>query len=479
MGQLNIVALRGLVVPVLLLMTLPVVAAPKLIDASSAGVIGDGVTKNTAAIQKSIDGCAAAGGGVVHFGAGRYLTGTIQLKSNVTLYLDKDAVILGSPDGADYRNPDPFLDGVGEPMGSALIVAVGADRPCLEGPGTVDGQGLKVYRAQKPFIKRPFLVRWVRCTNVAMHDVHLTNPGAWTLEFFQTIGAIVENVTIRSRAEALSNNDGIDIDSSENIHVQHCDVISGDDALVIKSTSDRPSRNIFARDSKLSTRTNAIKLGTESYGGFENINISNCQIANTRMAGIALYEVDGGELRHVTISDITMDGVAVPISIRLGARLRTFRNGERPRTIGALREVTIRNVSAKDVAWIGMLINGIPGHPVDGLMLDNIRLELPGGGTPQAAKVLLAELPSVYPEYDMFGDVLPACGIYARHVRGMILKDVRMTNIRPDARPMKVFIDVNAVPPPPSLTDSMNLQVTKLSQKAATPALQHSTSSVQ
>jgi hypothetical protein len=442
MGGTNFVFLRYLVVPFFVFMTLPVMAVPKWMDATSVGAVGDGVTKNTAAIQSAIDECSAAGGGIVHFGTGRYLTGTIQLKSNVTLHLDPQAVILGSADASDYRNLDPFLDGTGEPMGYALIVAVGADHVGLEGTGTVDGQGLKVYRKQKPFVMRPFLVRWVRCTNVAMDDVHLANPAAWTLDFFQTRGAIVQNVTIRSRIQSLSNNDGIDIDSSENIRVQHCDIRSGDDALVIKSTSAKPSRDIVASDCKLSTCTNAIKLGTESYGGFQNISVAKCQIANTGMAGIALYEVDGGELQHVTISDVTMDGVMVPISIRLGARLRTFRKGELPRTLSALRDVMIRNVIAKNVGSIGMLINGLPGHPIDGLTLDNVRLDLPGGGSPQAAKVSLAEMPLAYPEYDMFGDVLPAYGIYARHVRGLTLDDVHMTPLRPDARPAKVFIDV-------------------------------------
>ena len=101
--------------------------------------------------------------------------------------------------------------------------------------------------------------------------------------------------------------------------------------MCIKATSAaKPSRNISATDCKLSTRCNAIKLGTESIGGFDNITISRCQITNTLMSGIALYEVDGADLRHVTVSDVTMDGVMVPISIRLGARLKTFRAGDLP-----------------------------------------------------------------------------------------------------------------------------------------------------
>jgi hypothetical protein len=333
-------------------------------------------------------------------------------------------------------------------MGHALLVALDAGHVGIEGAGTIDGQGPLLKARQNPYAVRPFLIRWVRCTNVAVRDVHLTNPGAWTLNFFQSKNALIENVTIRARGTGLANNDGINIDSSENIQVRNCDVNTGDDALVIKSTSAaQPSRNITARDCKLSTRTNAIKLGTESIGGFANIAISHCQITDTQMAGIALYEVDGGDLRHITISDITMDGVIVPISIRLGARLKTFREGDKPRPApGQLSDITIKNVTAKNIKMIGMLINGVPGHPVESLTLENIQLELPGGGTAQAAQIRLPENEAAYPEYEMFGPTMPAYAIYARHVRGLTFKNVHTTTLTPDARPETVRIDVQDAP---------------------------------
>jgi polygalacturonase len=433
-----------------LILTLPVLAvAETVIDATKAGVAGDGVVLNTVCIQKVIDDCAAGGGGTVRFGAGRYLTGTIQIKSNVTLRFDEGATLLGSTDVGDYRNLDPFLDGNGHPLGHALVVAVDADNVGIEGSGTVDGQSPKLKAKEKPYTMRPFLVRWVRCTNVTVRDIHLINPGAWTLNFFQTKDALIEGVTIRSRGLGMPNNDGIDLDCSENVQVRRCDVISGDDALVIKSTSaSRPSRDIVASDCKLSSRTNAIKLGTESIGGFENISISNCQIIKTQMAGIALYAVDGGDLHDVKISDVAMDDVVVPIAIRLGSRLKTFREGDQPRaTAGKLSDVTIKNVSAKNIGMIGMLINGVPGHPVESLALENIQLELPGGGTAGDAKRQLPEKETTYPEFDMFGKTMPACGIYARHVRGITLDNVRMNLLKPDARPATVFVDVEDVTP--------------------------------
>jgi polygalacturonase len=417
------------------------------LNATAHGVVGDGVTLNTDAIQKAIDDCGAGGGGTIQFPAGRYLTGTIQLKDNVTLHLDENAVLLGSTKAADYRNVDPFIDGVGQKMGYALIVGVGASHVGIEGAGTIDGQGKKLKAAQSPYTVRPFLMRWLHCTNVAIRDVHLANPGAWTLNFFQTRNATVERVTIRTRDTGLSNNDGIDLDSCEGARIRDCDIDSGDDALCFKATSPLPCRDIIATGCKLSTKCNAIKFGTESLGDFEDIHISDCQIRNTRISGIALNSVDGAHLQNVTIDGITMNGVAAPISMRLGARLKTFRAGDQPKPPGILRDVTIKNLRVTGARQIGILINGIPGHPVENVSLENIQIELPGGGSAASARVKLAEKEAAYPEYDMFGKVIPAYGIYARHVRGISFSNVQTTVIARDARPEKVLIDVEGVTP--------------------------------
>lgn len=412
------------------------------------GALPDGTTLNTDALQKAIDTCAAQGGGTLRFPPGRYLTGTLQLKSKVILHLEEGATLLGSTNPADYRNVDPFMAGDGIPQGHAFLVALDADHVGIEGKGTIDGQGPALRRNQTPFRVRPFLIRWIRCTNVSVKSVHLTNPGAWTLNFFRSRDVLIEDLTIRTRNIGLPNNDGINIDSSENVTVKNCDVDSGDDALVIKSTSrEHPTRNITASGCKLSTSTNAIKLGTESIGGFDNITITNCQVTNTRMAGIALYEVDGADLQKVTISDISMDGVIVPISIRLGARLKTFREGDQPRPApGHLRDISIRNVSAKNVRNIGILINGVPGHPVENVTLENVSLELPGGGTEEMSRVQLPEREAAYPEHNMFGNTMPAYGIYIRHARNIRLTNVKTSLLKPDARPEAVRIDVQEGP---------------------------------
>ena len=288
------------------------------------------------------------------------------------------------------------------------------------------------------------LIRWVRCTDVTVRDVHLLHPGAWTLNLALSKKAVIENVTIDCRDSRLRNNDGIDIDSCEDVQIRHCNVASEDDAIVIKATSEgRPSRDIVAADCTLSSGASAIKLGTESIGGFDKISISNCHVVNTDATGIALYEVDGGGLRSVDIDGVTMDGVAVPICVRLGARLATFREGEKRKARpGSLRDVTIQNVTAKNVKQIGMLISGVPGFPIEALTLENIKIDVPGGNNDPEQNVDLPERERAYPEIHMFGQTMPAYGMYVRHVNGIAMKNVQINALRPDARPANVFVDV-------------------------------------
>jgi polygalacturonase len=418
------------------------------------GAVGDGTTLNTAALQKGIDTCSAEGGGTLAFPAGRYLTGTIQLRDHVTLRLDARAILLGSTNAADYRNVDPFMAGDGIPQGFALIVAVDAKNVGIEGAGTIDGQGTAVRAAQESYAVRPFLIRWVRCSDVIVKDVNLRSSGAWCMHFFQTRNATVERVRIHNRG--LGNNDGIDIDSCETVRIRDCDIDSGDDAICLKATSAQPCRDIVATDCRLTTSCNAIKLGTESLGDFENIRISDCQLQDIGLAGIAIYSVDGAHTHDVAISGIAMDGVTVPISLRLGARLKTFRADDEAKPPGLLRDITITNIRATRARRIGVLVNGIPGHPVENLTLEDIDIALLGGGTAEDARLQLPEKESAYPEIHMFGKVLPAYGLYLRHVRGVTLRNVRMSATAPDARPEKIFIDVEGMSPVDAMPGSLS-----------------------
>ena len=420
------------------------------------GAVADGSTINTIAIQKTIDACEQAGGGKVVFPAGRFLSGTIVLKNKVVLRLEKNAVLLGSTDLKDYQNLDPFTEGLGIDVGWALVVAVDVKNIGIIGEGTIDGQGQAIKERQilkdtrpegQRWGLRPFLVRIVRCTGVNVQGVTLKYAGAWTSHYFQSKDIRIERLKIESFGVA--HNDGIDIDGCHDMIIRDCDIISGDDALVFKTTSSKMScKNIQVSGLKLKSNQAGIKMGTESMAAFENIKITNCYIYDTKNGGIKLLTVDGAHLKNIEISDITMDQVRTPMLFRLGSRLSVFRKATDIRQVtGVFENVLIKNVKAMASANAqlmppsGVLISGVPGHAISNLTLENIEITLAGGGLAEHAHQQVPEAIDQYPEVKTFGPRVPAYGVWARHVKGLRLINVKFHLENNDLRPALVVSD--------------------------------------
>lgn len=420
------------------------------------GAVGDGKTLNSAAIQKAIDQCNQTGGGKVIFPEGKFLSGTIALKNNVTLQLQKGAVLLGSTDINDYQNLDPFTEGLGVHVGWALVVGVDLKNIGIEGEGIIDGRGSALKAQQiltdnrpegERWGRRPFLLRMVRCEKIIVSGVTLNYSAAWTSHYFHCKDVNIHNLKIVSRGVA--HNDGIDIDGCQQVTIKDCDVDSGDDALCFKTTSSKmPCSDIVVSGMRLRSSQGAIKMGTESMAAFENIKVSDCYIYNTNNGGIKLLTVDGAHLHNVEISDITMVNVKTPILIRLGSRLSVFRKDQdTQQPTGILENVIIKNVKAiaADTAQLmppsGILITGVPGHPVKSLTLENIEIELAGGGTLGNAQQVVPEAVDKYPEVKTFGPLVPAYGIWARHVEGLTLNNIRFKLKTNDMRPAIICED--------------------------------------
>lgn len=426
------------------------------INVKEYGAAADGKTLNTAVLQKAIDDCSGSGGGRVVFPAGTYLTGTIVLKDNVTLQLEDGAVLLGSTDLEDYKNLDPFTEGLGIEVGWALVVGVDAHNIGIEGEGTIDGQGAAVKARHiltdtrpegQRWGRRPFLLRIVRCTGVTVKGVTLKYAGAWTSHYFQSRQILIEHIKIVS--VGVAHNDGIGIDGSQQVRIRNCDIVSGDDALVFKTTSSKMAcRDIIVSGLRLQSNQAGIKMGTESMAPFEDITITDCHIYNTKNGGIKLLTVDGAHLRNIEITGITMEQVRTPMLFRLGSRLSVFRKGQDTKqTTGTFENVLIRNVSAKaaDSAQLkppsGILITGVPGHYITGLTLENIEIELLGTGTAEQSRHAVPEAIDQYPEVKTFGPVIPAYGVWARHVKGLKMKNITFRLKNNDLRPALVCED--------------------------------------
>jgi hypothetical protein len=420
------------------------------------GTAGDGKTLDSPAIQKAIDTCSQNGGGKVHLPPGKYLTGTILLKDNVTLAFDKGASLIGSTNLEDYQNIDPFTDGLGIQVGWALLGAVKAKNVGIEGEGIIDGQGKAVAdrqggKASEVWGRRPFLVRMVQCDGVSLKDANLRMSAAWTTNLFQCKNVTIENIKIESRG--VPHNDGIDLDGCQSVTIKNCDIDSGDDAICFKTTSSAMAcKDIQITGCKLKSGQGAIKTGTESMANFENIKISNCQIRDTKHGGIKLLAVDGAHLQNIDISDITMDNVQTPIFIRLGKRLNVFRKGESKQEIGALQNVSIKNIKATNSQDsdlkppTGIFITGIAGHPINNVSLENIDITLPGGGTREdAQRSVIEEEAKAYPEVNRFAPGLPSYGLYARHVKNLSLKNITIKTEKPDLRPALLLEDAATV----------------------------------
>ena len=386
------------------------------------GAKGDGVAKDTEAVQKAIDACAAGGGGTVYFAPGTYLCGSLHLRNGVTLRLDAGATIKGSREKVDY---DPYekLDFENDAdhettyFHHSLIWGEDVEHVGIVGQGTIDSNRTRRGGPKSIALKR--------CRFVEIRGIHIINAPNYAISMLGTDYVNIEGVSILN-----AHCDGIDPDACRNVRISNCHIESWDDAIVPKASFSlgerRSSENITVTNCFLSTACNCFKLGTESGGDFKRIAVSNCVMSGLKgrrpaSGGIALETVDGANLDGVVVSNITMVDVRAPIFIRLGNRGRDM---ETP-VPGTLKNVTINNVVATN-ASLTCSVTGIPGHNVEGVTLSNIRIVFKGGSRYLAADQPVPELAGNYPDPGMFG-ALPAYGLYCRHVDGLTLSNVQLS----------------------------------------------------
>ena len=441
----------------------PIAHAKTIID---YGAIADSKTLNTTAIQRAIDDVFRAGGGMVYVPPGTFLTGGIELKSRVTLYLEAGATLLGSTVLDDYtQHPGPPVNG--DANQRHLIFAQDADDVTLAGPGRVDGQGPTFWEPsgrpplppedqwadviahgwRKKASGRPSpMLEFVACRRLRIQDVRIENSPGWTMRPINCDDVYITGITVKNPNYG-PNTDGMDITGSQNVFVSNCSIDTGDDAICLKSENPygpepRLSRNIVVTNCVLTTCCNGFKLGTATEGGFENIAFSNSVIYNSEdefkdrvISGVAIEVVDGGWIDGVVVTGIQMQRTRTPVFIRLGDRRRKHdypQNG--------LRGVSIENIHSSE-ALLASSITGLPGMEVKDVTLSNIRVDNVLPCRPEWVGRSVPEVPKAYPEARMFG-MLPASGLYVRHVRNLRLNHLIFSATQSEARPTVIFDDV-------------------------------------
>lgn len=400
----------------------------------------------TSTLQAAIDNAASVGGGTVHVRPGTYHIGTLHLRSHVTLHLDNGCTLKGSSRIEDYPEvAGGFTDAVGQKRNRCLVYADGTVGSAITGQGIIDGSGAEFGFEEDG---RPFMLRFINCRDVQVTGITLQNSPGWVSHYLGCENVRISGITIRSRVN--SNNDGIDIDSCRRVRISDCDIDTGDDAICIKSTRAQASEDVVVTGCRISSDWAALKLGTESAGDFRNIIFSNIVIRDTNGGGLKLISMDGCRMENVLVENIIMDNVSGPIFIRLGARLRQYFPDQPKRPVGCVRGITIRNVRisvweegfllyGKYPRKAGIIVTGIPGHHVEDVTFDNIRVSYPGDGKP--AGIPVPEQEAEYPEFPVFHP-LPSWALFLRHIRGILFRDCDFSTRAPDARPALHLEDV-------------------------------------
>lgn len=422
-------------------------------DARDFGARADGTTLCTEAIQKAMDACARAGGGTVTLAGGTFLSGTIYLRSHVTLHVESGTTLLGSTNVAHYPSNIPAVRSYTDNyVKQSLIAGENLESVGITGRGVIDGQGgsFKIVNRERPYENRPYLIRLVSCRDVLVEGVRLQHSAMWMQHYLDCERVTLRCIRVWNFGNA--NNDGLDLDGCKDCTVSQCVFESDDDGITLKSTFGRPCDSIAISDCIVRSHCSAIKMGTESCGGFKNITIANCVVTSPLCAdvingssrgisGISLEIVDGGRLERVAISNISIQGVDVPLFLRLGDRARPFRGGQEPPPTGSFQGVVINNIIATGVGKTGCSITGLPGHEIEDVSLSDIAVTFEGGGARNLTEKEVPEHPKRYPESSMFGD-LPAYGFYCRHVNGLRFSNIRLRTAAADPRHAMVCDDV-------------------------------------
>ena len=432
--------------------------------ASFFGIQSNGTTLNTNSIQKAIDHIHKNGGGRLVFYVGRYLTGTINLKSNVTLHLLEGAVMVGSVNPFDYRVENGC---------NALIVSFEQDNIGITGDGVIDGQGYTlanniISMVHRGLLKdplnndrpggRPTNIWFKKCTNINISGIVLKNPASWTQAYDQCKNLFINGITVDSKT--YWNNDGLDVIDSENVVISNCYIDATDDGICLKSHSpDLLCRNIKIINNTIRTSASGIKFGTASYGGFKDIEIINNTVFDTYRSAITFAAVDGGMVEDIVVDSLKAINTGNVIFLRVGERQKGRK--------GKMNNISISNVYAEVPAtkpdagynYEGPVehlprnispasIVGLPDALISNIRLNNIEIKYPGGGKPEYAKIGLdeldkvPELPDRYPEFSMFKE-LPAWGFYIRHAKGITFKNVLLECKKEDYRTAIVMDDVH------------------------------------
>jgi hypothetical protein len=390
-------------------------------NVKSHGAAGDGAHLDTDAINKTIEAASEAGGGTVLIPAGVYLTGTVLLQGNVTLWLDAGATILGSTNLSDYRWPKRENQWSG-----AIILADGAQHVAIMGRGTIDGQNLTNPNGEER-IRGPHAVLFYHCNDVIVRDVTFKDAGNYSLILRSCEQVNIDDMT------ALGGYDGINMHDVRTVSISNCKLYTGDDCL-----AGTYWENVTVCNCLLNSSCNAIRAGGR------NVLINNCVIYGpgkyvhrlglrhdteagfqilpqgpSRSSANSTRVTASGPVDNMILSDITMINVRTPVYVAYGTDAPYSGNN------AAVGRIIIDNLTATDCGRTPFYVSASTNHPAKSIIVRNARMTFIGGVEEEEANG------QGFSPYSM----LPSYGLYCRNVEDLELHDVRVGYRDMDRRP--------------------------------------------
>ncbi len=349
------------------------------VNVCDLGAKGDGATKDTAAFQAALDSCATRGGGIVTVPAGDYLIGSVVVGANTTLQLQSGAKLTGSPDIADYPLLNVRWEGEFRPGHRALISSDNANHVTITGTGLISGPPASLSELRDP--RGPVLIELANGTNVTLNGFSTQYQHLWSIHLLFCQNVIARDLVIRTAA--ISNGDGIDVDSCNGVTIEHCDINTGDDAISLKSGRGlsavrlgRPTQNVLIKDCKLvSSLFAGLGIGTEMSGGVRDVRLENCLISG-RQNGIFIKSRDGrgGFMENITGENLTVSNSPTLVGFDLmtkGVQATDPVPGDVEKW-ALVKNIRFNHVTVNNVRTL-ITGNNVPAQrPIDGFALSDI-----------------------------------------------------------------------------------------------------------
>jgi len=397
------------------------------------GAAGDGQALDGVPIQAVIDTCAERGGGTIYLPAGRYLTGSLFLRNNITLHLDAGAVILGSENPDDYAVIHSRWEGRHQDTYAPLIGGDHLHNIAVTGRGTIDGRGAVWWKAKQEKTlahPRPRLISFSDCSNVLIESITAINSPSWTINPVHCENVNIRGITVINPADS-PNTDGINPDSCRLVRISDCYVSVGDDCITIKSGTEHeqperyaPCRDITITNCTLERGHGGVVIGSEMSGGVKNVVISNCVFIGTdRGIRIKSRRGRGGTIEDIRVSNLIMDSVLCPFTMNLyyhiGVRGDLNVSDKNPRSVNdgtpCLRGVHFSHITAREVKHAAGFLYGLAEMPLEDISFSDVSISIS------------AEADSGYP--DMADDIpsMSRAGFFIRNARHLRLEHVQVT----------------------------------------------------